>query len=186
MMKEALLCDTALRCDTAKFAQNSMTKMTGRPGDWTMETNGGSTASYLACTPCTPLIVLTKITKVWKQRGFKTSRGDVGSLPLYGGTFVRSYSVSINAEALRRRAKRDATPAEAMARAWTSPLQLHAKPVSGQSSISALQKASIGKDQKKFQRRRDDNKNIFAFLGRGHWGREETHPKDAAFLGKTP
>ena len=28
----------------------SGTKMTGRPGDRTMETNGGSTASYLACT----------------------------------------------------------------------------------------------------------------------------------------
>ena len=31
----------------------------------------------------------------WKQKGFKTTRGGRGSFPLYGGTFVRSYSVLI-------------------------------------------------------------------------------------------
>ena len=31
--------------------------MTGRPGHWTMEMNGGSSAPYLACTPCFPLFV---------------------------------------------------------------------------------------------------------------------------------
>ena len=31
--------------------------MTGRPGYWTMEMNGGSSAPYLACTPCVPLFV---------------------------------------------------------------------------------------------------------------------------------
>ena len=34
-----------------------MPKMTGRPGYWTMEMNGGSSAPYLACTPCVPLFV---------------------------------------------------------------------------------------------------------------------------------
>ena len=31
--------------------------LTGRPGDRTMEMNGGSSAPYLACTPCVPLFV---------------------------------------------------------------------------------------------------------------------------------
>ena len=35
----------------------SMPNMTGRPGHWTMEMNGGSSAPYLACTPCVPLFV---------------------------------------------------------------------------------------------------------------------------------
>ena len=33
---------------------NSGTDMTGRPGYWTMEMIGGSSASYLARTPCVP------------------------------------------------------------------------------------------------------------------------------------
>ena len=33
----------------------SMPNMTGRPGYWTMEMNGGSSAPYLARTPCVPL-----------------------------------------------------------------------------------------------------------------------------------
>ena len=39
------------------FWINSMLSMTGRPGYWTMEMNGGSSAPYLACTPCIPLFV---------------------------------------------------------------------------------------------------------------------------------
>ena len=39
----------------------SMPNMTGRPGCRTMEMNGGSSASYLACTPCVPLFVLCLI-----------------------------------------------------------------------------------------------------------------------------
>ena len=34
-----------------------MPNMTGRPGHWTMEMNGGSSALYLACAPCVPLLV---------------------------------------------------------------------------------------------------------------------------------
>ena len=33
----------------------STPNMTGRPGSRTMEMNGGSSASYLVCTPCIPL-----------------------------------------------------------------------------------------------------------------------------------
>ena len=39
------------------FNNNSMPNITGRPGYWTMEMNGGSSAPYLACTPCVPLFV---------------------------------------------------------------------------------------------------------------------------------
>ena len=35
--------------------------MTGRPGDCTMDMNGGSTASYLAHTLCVPLFLLPLI-----------------------------------------------------------------------------------------------------------------------------
>ena len=43
--------------------QNSMPNMTGRPGYWTREMNGGSSAPHLACTPCVPLFVhcLTRV-----------------------------------------------------------------------------------------------------------------------------
>ena len=34
-----------------------MPDVTGRPGYWTMEMNGGSSAPHLACTPCVPLFV---------------------------------------------------------------------------------------------------------------------------------
>ena len=37
------------------LGHQSMPNMTGRPGHWTMEMNGGSYAPYLACTPCVPL-----------------------------------------------------------------------------------------------------------------------------------
>ena len=40
-----------------KRVLKSMPNMTGRPGCWTMEMNGGSSAPYLACTPCVPLFV---------------------------------------------------------------------------------------------------------------------------------
>ena len=33
----------------------SMPNLTGRPGCWTMDMSGGSSASYLARTPCVPL-----------------------------------------------------------------------------------------------------------------------------------
>ena len=39
------------------FRRFSMPNMTGRPGYWTVEMNGGSSAPYLACTPCVPLFV---------------------------------------------------------------------------------------------------------------------------------
>ena len=35
--------------------------MTGRPGDRTMEMNGRSTVSYLACAPCVPVLLLVFI-----------------------------------------------------------------------------------------------------------------------------
>ena len=35
----------------------SSRNMTGRPGYWTMEMNGGSSAPCLTCTPCVPLFV---------------------------------------------------------------------------------------------------------------------------------
>ena len=47
----------ALRCPSLPCAFYSMPNMTGRPGYWTMEMNGGSSAPYLACTPCVPLFV---------------------------------------------------------------------------------------------------------------------------------
>ena len=42
-----------------------------------------------------PLMLLFN-RSVWKQRGFWLSRGDLESLPLYGGTLAQSYSVSNN------------------------------------------------------------------------------------------
>ena len=54
-----------------------------------MEMNGRSTVSYLVRTPRVPFFMLISI-------GLEAqARGDVGSLPLYVGTFARSYSVLI-------------------------------------------------------------------------------------------
>ena len=43
--------------ERSKPLEGSMPNMTGRPGHWTMEMNGGSSAPYLALTPCVPLFV---------------------------------------------------------------------------------------------------------------------------------
>ena len=67
--------------------------MTGRPGYRTMEMNGGSSAPYLACTPCVPLFVHCLIRV--EAEGLLDYGDGRGSFPLYGGTFARSYSVSI-------------------------------------------------------------------------------------------
>ena len=71
----------------------SVPNMIGRPGCRTFEMNGRSSASHLACTPCVPFSFVHCLIRV-EQRGFQTTRGGLGSLPLYGGTFARSYSVS--------------------------------------------------------------------------------------------
>ena len=51
--------------------------------------------SYLARAPRVPFCMLIFIGLEAKGRLASLSRGDVGSLPLYGGTFARSYSVLI-------------------------------------------------------------------------------------------
>ena len=66
--------------------------MTGRTGYRTMEMNGGSSASYLACNPCVPLFC-TLFNKGGNRRAFRLPGAGGGSFPLYGGTFARSYSV---------------------------------------------------------------------------------------------
>ena len=71
----------------------SMPNMTGRPGCRTMEMNGGSSAPYLARTPCVPLF-FTLFNRGGNRRAFRLPGAGGGSLPLYGGTFARSYSVS--------------------------------------------------------------------------------------------
>ena len=68
--------------------------MTGRPGYRTMEMIGGSSAPYLARTPCVPLFC-TSFNRVGNKERFRLPGAGGGSLPLYGGTFARSYSVSI-------------------------------------------------------------------------------------------
>ena len=75
--------------------QNSGTDMTGRPGYWTMEMIGGSSASYLARTPCVPLFC-TSFNRVGNKERFRLPGAGGGSFPLCGGTFARSYSVSKN------------------------------------------------------------------------------------------
>ena len=67
--------------------------MTGRPGDRTMEMNGGSTASYLARTPCVPLFMLSL--KGLEAKGLLDfqGRGEITSVDL--GTCPVSLSVSI-------------------------------------------------------------------------------------------
>ena len=74
-------------------SENSSLNMTGRPGYWTMEMNGGSSAPYLACTPCVPLFVHC-FNKGGSRGAFRLPGASGGSFPLYGGTFARSYSVS--------------------------------------------------------------------------------------------
>ena len=69
----------------------SGTDMTGRLGG----------PSHLARTPRVPLFCL--FSRVWKQRGFQTSRGDMGPLRLYGGAFTQLYSASIRREKQKKR-----------------------------------------------------------------------------------
>ena len=57
-----------------------------------MEMNEGNTAMYLAHTPRALLFMHILIGLA--ANGLWTSRCDLGSLPLYGGTLVRSYLVS--------------------------------------------------------------------------------------------
>ena len=71
-----------------------MPNMTGRPGYRTMEMNEGSSASYLARTPCVPFFS-TLFNGGGNRRAFGLPGAGGGSFPLYGGTFARSYSVSI-------------------------------------------------------------------------------------------
>ena len=74
------------------FLIYSMPNMTGRPGYWTMEMNGGSSAAYLACTPCVSLFVLC-LTRV-EAEGLLDYQGRAGIISLYGGTVARSYLFS--------------------------------------------------------------------------------------------
>ena len=76
-----------------KFCLCSMPDMTGRPGRRTMEMFGGSTASYLACTPRIPLFVLIFVGL--ETKNVLDYQGRAGALPLHSGPFARSYSVSI-------------------------------------------------------------------------------------------
>ena len=69
--------------------------MTGRPGHRTMEMNGGSSVPYLARTPCVPLFS-TLFIRGGNRRAFRLPGPGGESFPLYGGTFARSYSASIN------------------------------------------------------------------------------------------
>ena len=69
--------------------------MTGRPGYRTMEMIGGSSAPHLARTPCVPLFC-TSFNRVGNKERFRLPGAGGGSFPLYGGTFARSYSVSIS------------------------------------------------------------------------------------------
>ena len=71
-----------------------LTNTTGRPGCWTMDMNGGSSASYLACTPCVPLSC-TSFTRGRNRSAFGLPWGGQGSFPLCSGPFAQSYSVSI-------------------------------------------------------------------------------------------
>ena len=60
-----------------------------------MEMNGGSSAPYLACSPCVPLFVLCLIGV--ETEGLLDDQGQAEIIsPLYGGTFDRSCSVSID------------------------------------------------------------------------------------------
>ena len=57
-----------------------MPNMTGRPGYWTVEMNGGSAAPYLACTPCVPLFC-TLFNRGGKRRAFRL-QGEAGIISI--------------------------------------------------------------------------------------------------------
>ena len=82
-----------LRSEHFALVYCSTPNMTGRPGYRTMEMNGGSSVPYLARTPCIPLFC-TSFCRGGNRRAFRLPGAGGGSFPLYGGTFVRSYSVS--------------------------------------------------------------------------------------------
>ena len=71
----------------AYYRRSSMPNLIGRLGCRTMEVNGGSSALYLALTPC--------VSRCGKQRACRLPKEGWGSFPLCGGTFARSYSVSM-------------------------------------------------------------------------------------------
>ena len=79
--------------ESGVFYSKSMPNMTGRPGYRTKEMNGGSPAPYLARTPYVPLFC-TLLTRGGNRKGFGLPGAGGGSLPLYGGTFARSYLAS--------------------------------------------------------------------------------------------
>ena len=70
--------------------------MTGRPGNCTVEMNGGSTASSVVprAHPLRPC-VFAYFNRFVSKAAFRFPGVDVGSLPLYGGIFARSYSLPI-------------------------------------------------------------------------------------------
>ena len=109
-----LSCSGASRTNVKKESK-SMRNMTGRPGHWTMEMNGGSSAPYLARTPCVPLFC-TLFTRDGNRMAFRLPGAGGGSCPLYGGTFARSYSVSkqgsrgLSAESAPRSTKAEKQP----------------------------------------------------------------------------
>ena len=72
----------------------SMPNMTGRPAYRTMGMKGGSSAPHLARTPCFTLFS-TLFNRGGNRRAFRLPGAGGGSFPLYGGTFARSYLVSI-------------------------------------------------------------------------------------------
>ena len=57
-----------------------MPNMTGRPGHWTMEMNGGSSGPYLACTPCVPLFLHCLIRV--EAEGLLDYQGQVGIISI--------------------------------------------------------------------------------------------------------
>ena len=67
--------------------------MTGRPGHWTMEMNGGGSAPCLACTPCVPLFCAL-LSKGGNRRAFR--------LPGVGGDHFH-YTVELSPGHIRCR-----------------------------------------------------------------------------------
>ena len=146
------------------IGQVSMPKMTGRPGHRTLEMIGGSSALYLARTPCVPLFC-TLFNKGGSRRAFRLPGAGGGSFPLYGGTFVRSYSV----------------PKVSVKGRLATVRFSSVRFVCG--TVQAV--LVFGLDGSSGQRRRDDNKNKICVFegGGGIGGREENRPKTLFFLG---
>ena len=64
-----------------------MPNMTGRPGCRTMEMNGGSSASYLTCTPCVPLFCASLL-RVETEGAFRLPGEGGDHFHCNGGTFT--------------------------------------------------------------------------------------------------